>query len=519
MAEQFSISILFRAVDQATAPIRRIGMALRTHLVRAAEEANMSVRKLIGAMTILAGSKMKSLGRAMFLAISLPLAGIGLFALKSTADLEQLHITLSSMLQSEEKAKKLTEDLVTFAARTPYEMKGIGDATRQMMAAGIATEDMIETLRILGDISSVANRPIEETASIFSKIRMMGKAQAIELRQLSIAGIPVIRELAQHYNTTEEAIYEMGSQGKITFEAIMESMKRMTSKGGIAYRQMEKQSKSLYGVWSTLKDTIFLSMAEIGEIIEKTFDLKNNIEKLSAAIERGVKWFKSLSPEMQRTIIILGAVVIALGPVLIGFGMLTMAIGAIIASPVAAAILGVAAALAILSESIIWAVKNWKDLIGAYKELTAEQKVAMAPMMALAGQIKVITYMVKDYIEKIRMFYEGVYIAITDPLVLIERLWERVKIIIAGIREFISGVGGFLKSFGTAFGKTLSITEAAKIAIAGEKSETEIKIKVSAEDNVGAILEGITRKKGKAKVAVNIESSVGRHIMKPIGAF
>ena len=54
----------------------------------------------------------------------------------------------------------------------------------------------------------------------------------------------------------------------------------MTAEGGIFHNQMEKQSETMSGLASTVKDNVFLAFAELGEQIEETFKIKDSMRDL-----------------------------------------------------------------------------------------------------------------------------------------------------------------------------------------------------------------------------------------------
>ena len=102
---------------------------------------------------------------------------------------------------------------------------------------------------------------------------------------------------------------------------------------------MEAQSQTLGGLFSTLKDTVTLTLADLGAQIIETFDLKSKltgvIEFLSGLSEK-IRNFAQSNPELFKLAVSFVAVAAAIGPVLVGVGWLATAIGS--AMPVIASI-------------------------------------------------------------------------------------------------------------------------------------------------------------------------------------
>jgi hypothetical protein len=58
------------------------------------------------------------------------------------------------MLGSATEAKQLLSDLSEFAKRTPFELVGIRENAKQLIAYGYEAKEIIPTLEILGNISA-----------------------------------------------------------------------------------------------------------------------------------------------------------------------------------------------------------------------------------------------------------------------------------------------------------------------------------------------------------------------------
>ena len=87
-------------------------------------------------------------------------------------------------------------------------------------------------------------------------------------------GVPILGalvKLAANYGNeiSKEDVYKAAEKGQISFKAVSEALGLMTSEGGIFHKQMEKQSKTLFGLLSTVKDNVFNVTAVIGDSIEE----------------------------------------------------------------------------------------------------------------------------------------------------------------------------------------------------------------------------------------------------------
>ena len=98
-------------------------------------------------------------------------------------------------------------------------------------------------------------------AQIYGKTMAKGKAQTEELNQMSERGVPIIRALvdlaARYGNTMSKAdVYKAAERGQISYEVMDEALQLLTSDGEVFNNQMAKQSETLTGLASTVKDNL-----------------------------------------------------------------------------------------------------------------------------------------------------------------------------------------------------------------------------------------------------------------------
>lgn len=272
------------------------------------------------------GNKLQSIGKSLSTYITLPLAGMGAVALKTSADFESVETALGVILKDGEKAKSLFREWQDFSSSTPLQLTDISKAGKSLLAFGIGAEDVTNKLRQIGDISSGIGAPIRDIAEIYGKARVQGRLFAEDINQLTGRGIPIIGELAKQFNVSESAIKGMVAEGKVGFPDIELAFQNMTSAGGQFHGMMDRQSKTLGGLYSTLKDNVVLGLREIGDQMVEAFNLKENMTKLIDWIKGLVTWFKNLSPEVKATALKVTALVAAAGPLLTGIGFLVTGI-------------------------------------------------------------------------------------------------------------------------------------------------------------------------------------------------
>lgn len=318
----FNISYIFSAVDRFSAVAGRIRGSMQS-----VQDTANSVSKSIDGF----GKGMRSTGRDLMPA-TLGIGALAGFALNASAKMETLGTSFRTMTGGADNAARLMEDLRAFGARTPFEIEGIGGATKQLLAFGVAQNQIIPTLTTLGDISSGAGVPLSDMAAIFGKMKSKGKAMTEELLQMSDRGIPIVDVLAKGFKVTKEKVFDMASKGKISFAVMEKALAKMTGAGGIFYNQMEEQSKTLAGRWSTMSDAITESLTVLGDTLVETFDIKQLLADASVelgAITAKVREFIKENPKLTKFALIAVGIVAALAPLLIILGFMASGIAAL----------------------------------------------------------------------------------------------------------------------------------------------------------------------------------------------
>jgi tape measure domain-containing protein len=196
-------------------------------------------------------------------------------AISLAADLEQTGIAFETMLGSGEAAQALMQELTQFASSTPFEFPGIADAAKKLLAFGVANTDIQGKLKTLGDISAGTGKDLNELAGIYGKIKSRGQLTGETLNQLAEAGVPIYRALSEQLGVAQSEVAGMVSKGAVGFAQVDQALTSLTATGGQFAGLMEKQSRSLGGLWSTLTDNISMTAAGMAQTLIDAFNIKD----------------------------------------------------------------------------------------------------------------------------------------------------------------------------------------------------------------------------------------------------
>src|SRR5687768_16248400 len=138
------------------------------------------------------------LGKKIAIGVGISTAAMGLF-LKKAGDMEQWEIAFEVMIGSAERAQKLLKDMAEFAKRTPFQLTGLVEQGKRLLAYGIEAESLIGTIEMLGNIAAgVGKEKLPFLTLAFGQVFTAGKLRGQELRQFTEAGVPLIDALAKH---------------------------------------------------------------------------------------------------------------------------------------------------------------------------------------------------------------------------------------------------------------------------------------------------------------------------------
>lgn len=180
-------------------------------------------------------------------------------------EFQKTQMAFETMLGSKEKADMLMSQMVQTAAKTPFDLQGVADGAKQLLAYGTEAKEVNETLIRLGNIASGLNIPLGEMVYLYGTTQTQGRLFTQDVRQFMGRGIPLVKELASLLGKTEEEINKMVTAGQIGFPQVQQVIEKMTNEGGQFYNLMEKQSQTLSGQISNLGDAWDQMLNSIGE--------------------------------------------------------------------------------------------------------------------------------------------------------------------------------------------------------------------------------------------------------------
>ena len=183
-------------------------------------------------------------------------------------EFQQLEVAFKTMLGSEDKANALMQQLVKTAATTPFDLQGVANGAKQLLAYGENVENINDDLIRLGNIAAGLSQPLGDIVYLYGTTMTQGRLYTQDLNQFTGRGIPMIRELAKQFGVAENEVKSLVEAGKVGFPEVQKVIMSLTNEGGMFYNLMQEQSKTITGQISNIEDAISTMFNEIGKANE-----------------------------------------------------------------------------------------------------------------------------------------------------------------------------------------------------------------------------------------------------------
>lgn len=267
----------------------------KSGLDKAKSEAN-NFKSTLGGV----GESVAEFGKKAAIMTGLVATGVGFIGkmgIESAAKFEQYQIAFNTLLKDEKKAAEAIKNIQEDAAKTPFELAPLVAANQRLISAGISAKDARVDIINLGNAISATGgggAELERLSTNLQQIKAVGKASALDIKQFAFAGINVYKMLSESTGKTVEQVRDMD----ITYEMLSKSFEKASGKGGLFEDAMLKQSRTLNGLMSTLKDTVSLGLKDI-LINSGAFDVIRNavaalIPFLEALVPKIVAFFQNI---------------------------------------------------------------------------------------------------------------------------------------------------------------------------------------------------------------------------------
>lgn len=232
------------------------------------------------------------------------LGALGGIGLKYNSDMQTYTTNFRVMLGSQEDAVAKVEELRTMAAKTPFGMSDLADATQTLLSFQVPASETTGILKQLGDISLGNAQKLSGLSLVFGQVSSAGKLSGQDLMQFINQGFNPLNYIAQRTGESMEDLRARMSDGKVSVDEVKQAFVDATSEGGQFYNGMEEGSKTTSGMISTLKDDVSMKLGELfqgvsdklAELLPKIIefvegiDVQQVIDTVKDAVDLFIEW-------------------------------------------------------------------------------------------------------------------------------------------------------------------------------------------------------------------------------------
>lgn len=262
-------------VDVLLGPLRKqLGDArglVDQEMSKAGTEGGRSMASRLGASLRSGLATVAKFTAATVAAGALALGGLAVAGakagLQTASAMEQAHVSFETMLGSAGKADKFLGKLSTFAAKTPFEFPELQTAASSLVSVGVDANKVIPIMTSLGNATAgmgTGSDGIKRATVALQQMSAAGKITGEDLNQLRDAGVPVFDLLAAATGKSKAAVAKLAQEGKLGKKELTQLFAALESGKGLERFNglMDKQSQTLSGQISTLKDTVNMGLAK-----------------------------------------------------------------------------------------------------------------------------------------------------------------------------------------------------------------------------------------------------------------
>ena len=298
------------------------------------------------------GSGMKSAGRSLSTNLTLPLVAFG----------------AASIAAFDKQAKAIAQ--VEAGLRSTGATVGFTSKQLQQMAAGLQKKTLFGDEVILKDATAQLLTFTNITGTQFERTQMAALDLATrldgDLKGASIQLGKALNDPVANLSALSRSGIQFSEEQKATIKALAET-NRLADAQTIILDELEKQyggsaeaaAQAGAGGIIQLKNELGDLMEEIGEMLMPILiDLGEIFKDIIGA-------FKSLSPESQKTTVVIGLLAGALGPLLTVLGSI---VGVVMTLGIK--FIAIAAAIAALALGVLYVNDNWEAFIERFSDIT-----------------------------------------------------------------------------------------------------------------------------------------------------
>ncbi len=279
-----AVADLERQIDRASSKGKNLGNGMGKGFGGLGDIFKGMKGGLGGISDLLGGiSPMAAAATAGIAAAGKALYDVGSECVMAYAKIQDLQVSFETLTGSVSLATDLLDQLRQYGNTTPYDTEGLAQAARLMLSYGMSLDEVMPTMRQLGDISMGDNQKLQSMTLAFAQMSAAGKVAKQDLNQMVNAGFNPLQQISEKTGESMGVLLDKVSAGAISVDEIKQAFRDATAEGGKFHNMAVNMSDTVNGKLSTMEDEWESLKAAVGELIAPS--VISGIEALTSVIQ------------------------------------------------------------------------------------------------------------------------------------------------------------------------------------------------------------------------------------------
>jgi len=269
--------------------------------------------------------KAQALGKSLTQNLTLPIVAVGGSAVAAFTNLERMEKGLAAVMGSSEAAQIELRKLNEVAKLPGLGFEQAVQGSIRLQAVGLSADEARETLSAFGAAIAATGGTAQNLESVQYQLTQMISKNRILQEDFGIIqeNVPLVgKAIEAAFGTRNvEKIRASGVSAQEFNRRIVEALKNLP--------ETQNAVGGLGNAFENFTDSLKLSLAEFGRAINDSLHLEQVLDLLGRAIQSVVDYFRELSPQTQRIIVLTAALVAGIGPAVFIVGKLALAVKAV----------------------------------------------------------------------------------------------------------------------------------------------------------------------------------------------
>ena len=266
--------------------------------------------------------KAQALGKSLTQNLTLPIVAVGGSAVAAFTNLERMEKGLAAVMGSSEAAQIELRKLNEVAKLPGLGFEQAVQGSIRLQAVGLSADEARETLSAFGAAIAATGGTAQNLESVQYQLTQMISKNRILQEDFGIIqeNVPLVgKAIEAAFGTRNvEQIRASGVSAQEFNRRIVEALKNLP--------ETQNAVGGLGNAFENFTDSLKLSLAEFGRAINDSLHLEQVLDLLGRGIQKVVDYFRELSPQTQRIIVITAALVAGIGPAIFIMGKLALVI-------------------------------------------------------------------------------------------------------------------------------------------------------------------------------------------------